>query len=85
MDNFTQLGIAGITLAILFFIVRYFVQAMNKKDDVIELQHRELKDLTVKGMDQTAKFTEAVNKNTEAAKESSDNLTKMMLELIKTK
>lgn len=36
MNDFTQLGIAGLTLAILFFVVRYFVAAMTKKDDYIQ-------------------------------------------------
>ena len=32
METYTQLGIAGITLGILFFIVRYFVDTIKEKD-----------------------------------------------------
>ena len=84
MGDYTQLGIAGLTLGILFFIVRYFVSAMNKKDDILLRQHEELKELTIKGMETTEKFTQAVNTNTQTAKTSSDNLTKLILELIKS-
>ncbi|MBZ5529714.1 MAG: hypothetical protein LAN71_17695 [Acidobacteriia bacterium] len=31
-EQITQLGISGITLAILFFIVRWFIQTINRKD-----------------------------------------------------
>ena len=31
-EQLTQFGIAGLTLGILFFIVRYFVKAMEGKD-----------------------------------------------------
>ena len=33
--DWTQLGIAGATLIILFFVIRYFISAMTKKDDQI--------------------------------------------------
>jgi hypothetical protein len=84
MGDYTQLGIAGLTLGILFFIVRYFVSAMNKKDEMLLKQHEELKELTIKGMESTEKFTQAVNLNTQTAKKSADNLTKLILEVIKT-
>lgn len=35
MQEFTQLGIAGATLLILFIVVRYFIQAIDKKDSYI--------------------------------------------------
>ena len=38
MEAWTQLGIAGLTLAILFFVVRYFVAAITAKDkQIIEM------------------------------------------------
>ena len=36
MESFTQLGIAGATLLILLFVVRYFISAMDKKDTYIQ-------------------------------------------------
>ena len=32
MTDYTQFGIAGLTLGILFIIVKYFIEAINKKD-----------------------------------------------------
>jgi hypothetical protein len=32
MEQVTQLGVSGLTLGILFFIVRYFVTAIKEKD-----------------------------------------------------
>ncbi len=34
-ETLTNLGVAGATLAILFFIVKFFVSAITKKDDYI--------------------------------------------------
>lgn len=36
MEQFTQLGIAGATLFILFLVVRFFIQAIEKKDAYIK-------------------------------------------------
>jgi hypothetical protein len=36
MQDYTQLGVAGATLAILFFIIRYFVASLDKKDAYIK-------------------------------------------------
>jgi len=36
MQEFTQLGIAGLTLFILFFVVKYFVKAISDKDQQIK-------------------------------------------------
>ncbi len=99
MDSWTQLGIAGLTLGILFFMIRYFVGAMTKKDQVIATQYESLKDLTVRSIEATIKFTEAININTtvanqtaqvaqqtaEVARQSSENLSRLMVELIKAK
>lgn len=42
MEQFANYGIAGITLVILFFIVKYFVAAMTKKDETIEKQFNQV-------------------------------------------
>jgi hypothetical protein len=46
LELFTNLGLAGAALAIIFFIVRYFVQAMTKKDAYIVEQTKEFTTLT---------------------------------------
>jgi len=35
MDNYSQLGISGLTLGILFFIVRWFITTISRKDEQI--------------------------------------------------
>lgn len=47
MQDFTQLGIAGATLLILLIVVRFFIQAITKKDEYIK--------------DITEKFSETIN------------------------
>jgi hypothetical protein len=47
MQEFTQLGIAGATLAILLVVVRFFIQTLDKKDAYIQ--------------DITQKFSDTVN------------------------
>ncbi len=85
MENWTQLGIAGLTLAILAFIVRYFVSALDKKDARnIELANK-LLDLSEENIKTNNKLAESIDKNTEIAKTTSDNLTKLMVEVIKSK
>ena len=37
MNDYSQLGIAGLTLGILFFIVRWFVDTITKKDEQISI------------------------------------------------
>ena len=44
--NFSNLGLAGAALAIIGFIVRYFVQAMTKKDAWLIEQTRDFTKLT---------------------------------------
>ena len=92
MEAYTQLGIAGLTLGILFFIVRYFISALDKKDGTIS----GLTDRFIKVTEDTnqshAELTTAIGMNTkvtkesvEASKKSSDNLTKLVLKIVKTK
>ena len=82
MEAYTQLGIAGLTLGILFFIVRYFISALDKKDGTIS----GLTDRFIKVTEDTnqshAELTTAIGMNTkvtkesvEASKKSSDNFT----------
>ncbi len=51
IELFSNLGIAGAALAIIWFIVRYFVEAMTKKDAYIE------KTLLPQIVEQTKEFT----------------------------
>lgn len=85
MQDYTQLGIAGLTLGILFFIVRYFVTAMNLKDQAILEQHDKLASLTERSIDGISKFTDALNRNTMSTKNNSDKLTSQILDLMKRK
>ncbi len=85
MGDWTQLGIAGITLAILAFIVRYFVSALNEKDTRNGELANKLLDLSQENVKTNSKLAESIDKNTEIARSNSDILTKLMVELIKSK
>jgi hypothetical protein len=65
-SDITQLGLAGATLAILFFIVRYFVQALkDAREDHKELTQKFI-DLTKSDIETRARDTESRDKFTEA-------------------
>ena len=67
--DWTQLGIAGATLIILFFVIRYFISAMTKKDDQIIKMITDFNTIVSNHMDHQ---TEAFNALSSAIK----NLTK---------
>lgn len=82
-DGFTQLGISGLTLAILFFVVRYFVQAMTIKDkENAELTGKFI-DMTRHNLESQSNLTRAIEANTISTKVSTDNLSKLMLKVLK--
>lgn len=97
MENWVQIttgfGIAGATLVILLFVIKFFldsqkkqqeffVDTIEKKDILLSNQHSEIKDLAEKGNDAIIKFTDALSANTEANKNNADNLTKVVFELM---
>jgi hypothetical protein len=45
-NDYTQLGISGLALGIIFFIVRYFVAAMKSKDNLIIDSMRKVYDIS---------------------------------------
>ena len=90
MEAYTQLGISGVTLGILFFIVRYFISAMDKKDSIIIDQYKALRELTERSILSIDKVSNTIEINTNATKTaaevtklSANNLTKLMLKVIK--
>lgn len=91
-DNITQLGVSGLTLGILYFVVKNFVKTINKKDEHIERLTEKFIDMGKQNIESHLGLTKSIDANTEAtrqAKESSkkdnDNLSKLILKLIKTK
>jgi len=70
-QEFSQLGISGLTLGILFFIVRYFITALKDKDCYIK---QLTNDFTVVITNHIKHETAAMNKNTKAL----DNLIKVI-------
>lgn len=97
MENWVQIttgfGIAGATLVILLFVIKFFldsqkkqqeffVDTIEKKDILLSNQHSEIKDLAEKGNAAIIKFTDALSANTEANKNNADNLTKVVFELM---
>lgn len=59
MEQWTQLGISGLTLAILFFIVRWFVKTIDHNNEVIanhiehEIRAKEQLTRTLNKIDET--------------------------------
>lgn len=69
MNEWTQIGVSGATLFILFFIVKYFVAAMNKKDDTIQT-------FTNKFYELAEKFNVTITNHIEHERSAMENLTK---------
>ena len=92
----TGFSLAGATLVILLLVIRFFlesqkkqqeffVQTINKKDELLSNQHTEIKELAEKSNDAIIKFTQALAVNTETNKNNADSLTKVVFELMDKK
>lgn len=85
MDNWTQLGVSGLTLFILFFIVRYFVSALKQKDQqYLELTEKFIK-ITEDNTIEKINLKNAIDANTAATRQTADSLTKLVMDVVKTK
>lgn len=82
-SDYTQLGLAGITLAILFFVVRYFVQAMQEKDKVNKELTDKFIEITRGTIESQNKLAEAIDQNTSASKSNTDKLSLLVLKALK--
>lgn len=82
VDNWTQLGISGVTLSILFFIVRYFISALDKKDAVnLELTNRFIK-IAEENTESRVNLKSAIETNTKVTKNMGEHLKKLSLSLV---
>jgi len=69
MNELTNLGVAGVTLAILFFIVRYFVSTLTKKDEYISTITKEFSTIVSNHLTHAVKVEEKMaDSNQEVAK-----------------
>ena len=69
MNELTNLGVAGVTLAILFFIVRYFVSTLTKKDEYISIITKEFSTIVSNHLIHAVKAEEKMaDSNQEVAK-----------------
>lgn len=84
-SSLTQLGIAGATLAILFFIVRYFVTAMLKKDDIILALTDKFIKIAEENTEARVGLTQAINTNTKATESGTKHLSGLMNKILKRK
>lgn len=92
IEAWTQLGIAGLTLGILFFIVRFFIKALeNNRTDNKELTEKFIA-ITEENIKTHGQLVQSIDANTRATKESidssklsSDNLTSLILKIITNK
>lgn len=79
--DFTQLGLAGAMLSILFFIVKYFVTALAAKDTSYTDLANKLLDLSNATVLSNQKLADAIQANTVANKQNIDTLTALILQL----
>ena len=70
-DEVTNLGVSGLTLGILFFIVRWFIQSITRKDEYIA---KIVSDFNITITNHIKHETAVTNKNTKAL----DNLIKVI-------
>ena len=81
MEQYTQLGLAGVTLGILFFTVQYFVKAINHKDSMnYELTQKFIK-IAQDNIDTRRVQTEVMKKQVK----STDKLSTIINDLMKKK
>ena len=80
-SEYTQLGLAGLTLGILFFIVRYFVSAMNSKDNLNQNLTEKFIKIAEDNIKTRGEQTQMMNKQVK----STDKLSKMIARLLETK
>lgn len=82
VDNWTQLGISGVTLSILFFIVRYFISALDKKDAVnLELTNKFIQ-IAEENTESRVNLKSAIETNTKVTKNMGEQLKKLSLSLV---
>lgn len=90
MENWTPLGIAGATLGILYFIVRYFVKALEHKDALNMQLTDKFIEIAQENTEARVKLTQAIDANTqmtkvsnEISKQNADMMTKLVVEAVK--
>lgn len=83
MNGYDQLGMAGATLVILFFVVRYFVKAMDMKDTYNKMLTEKLVGLVEDNIASRGKLVESIDANTKATNVTTQNLEKLMIKILK--
>lgn len=94
MDNATTIGLGSLAasiLGILFFVVKYFVKALNKKDEDIKELTEKLIKISEENIISHNQLAQSIDASTtsnkevaKATKDSSDKLTALMLRVIKS-
>lgn len=85
MNNLFQLGVTIVFLIILFFILRYFVNGLNKRFGENSLITTRLSENVQASIDASKKLSNAIDINTKQNQENSDKLTALILQLLKEK
>lgn len=87
VQTFSQLGIGIATLAILYLVVKYFIEAMNKKDvyiqELVSNFNKTMNNHIVHETAQAKKQTKALDNFTKKQTEALFGLTKAMDTLVK--
>lgn len=89
MDGtYVQLGLAVVSIAtaslgIIYFVVKYFTVTLTKKDDLNQRLSDKLSELTERDIESRLKLTQSIEANTELTKATMDNLTRLILKILK--
>lgn len=86
--DYTQFGLAGLCLGIIFFIVKYFIENSQKKDsDLKELTEKfiAMTERAIEVQSDLSKSIEANTAITKAAATESDRLSQFMLKVFQSK
>lgn len=78
-----KLGTAGITIMFMWLMVRYFIKETEKKDKQHELLTGKFIEMAEENTASRHSLKEAIEANTQATRISNENLTSLMLKVLK--
>ena len=87
-NSYALIGLIGACIAIISLIVKYFVSAIRDKDRVIEEQNKKMTEMIEQNIESREHLDRTIVANTDATVKSmkaTDNLSRLILQLIKKK
>ncbi len=91
-DGYTQFGIAGLLVGIIFYIIRINITVIKSKDEKIIALTKGFMKIAQDSNESRRNLKKAIDANTEASKKAleasqqiSDNMTKLVMNILKEK